>query len=332
MFFLEGGFDSPDFNCGTFDWGCSAKEGITSIMIGAITGMGDFSADVIVNAFKAGVTDDEWGVAFGEWGKWAAAMAIFVAIVMLYQVGMGMLMQNRARIMQAVLGGALSIPLAALSVMLMARLVNAIDGTSDKVLSSIQGGQLGKALVAQLGLNADTSEFEPGSFIHDQVTATLSDLAVAALFPAIIMTGLMLLAGMFLLMAMEFRDISLLLLAGLAPMALMMIGQGKLAAWGEKWFSITTGLVLMKPIVVGIFSMIIALNTGVAGRTAAELLVSVLVLFLAAFAPFWVVKLVDFTGGEVGAAMASRPRMSNVTNNRMVANISSKIMSVFKKK
>ena len=331
IFYTEGGFPEPDFNCGTFDWGCSANEGVTSICIGAIVGMGNFAADVIVNAFKAGVTDDEWSVAFSEWGKWAAAMAIFVAIVMLYQIGMGLLMQNRARILQAVLGGTFSIPFAALAVMLMAKFVGAIDGTAEKVLSTIQGGELGKGLVKTLGLDADLSEFTEGSYIHDIASRAISDAAIGGLLTALILTGLMLLAGMFLLMAMEFRDIALLLLAGLAPLALMMIGQGKLAAWGEKWFSITTGLVLMKPIVIGIFSMIVALNAEVEGRTVAELLVSVLVLFLAAFAPFWVVKLVDFTGGEVGAAMAQRPRVTNVTNNRMVASVSRTILALIKK-
>ncbi|MBP2437903.1 hypothetical protein [Microbacterium amylolyticum] len=314
------------------------NEGTARLMLGGIVGLGDFSADVIVNAFDKPISNADWGVAFDQWGMWAGAMILFVAIVMLYQIGIGVIMQNRRRIGAAVLGGVLAVPIAALAVVMMARLVSAVDGTSQRVLETIQGGEMGLALIQTLGLNPDLGEFEKDSAVHAMVTDTIAAQSIAGFLPALVLTLLMMIAGMFLDMAMSFRTIALLILAALAPIALMMIGQGKLSAWAEKWFVLVAGLILMKPLVIGIIALVIGLSSSGGGRTFSELLVSVLIIFFCAFAPFWVVKLIDFTGSEVGSAMANRPsmraggaRVSSVSNNRMTKAITSAMSRVFRR-
>ena len=321
----EGGFPEPKFDCGWGDFGCYTNENIFSVMIGAITGMGDFTADIIVNAFDKPISNDEWGVAFGQWGMWAAAMLIFVGIVMMYQMGVGLIMQNRRRIGSAVVGGILALPFAAAAVMLMARVVEAIDEGSQKVVESIQGGKVGDAVIATMGLSGATGQFDDTSIIHTEVSDAVTAQSIAGLIPAGFLLILMMIGGALLDMAMSFRKDGLLILAAIAPIALMMIGQGKLGAWTEKWLALVTGLLLMKPLVIGILSVTIALSGQASGRTFSDLLVSVLIVFACAFAPFWVVKLVDITGGEIGAAMAHRPsirsggsRMNSVVNNRVV--------------
>jgi hypothetical protein len=322
----EGGFPEPDFGCSLVDAGCHMTEGLAKIIVGAIVGMGDFAADIIVSAFDQEITDSEWGVAFGQWGQWAALMATVVAIVMLYQMGIGLILQNRKRIGQAALGGLFSIPIAAIAVMIMARMVAIVDDGAQKMIETIQGGQIGKAMVATLGMS--DGEWTGDSAIHDAVTTALTAGSVAAMIPAVINVLLLAIAGMLLTMAMGLREYGLLILAALAPLALMLVGQGKLAAWSEKWFSLVAGLMLMKPIVAGIIALSINISAEATGRTFAELLIAILVLFFAAFAPFWVTKMVDFTGAEIGSAMAHRPsmrggssRVSAVMNNKVVKSL-----------
>lgn len=321
----EGGFPEPKFDCGWGDFSCYTNENVFNVMIGGITGMGDFTADIIVNAFDKPITNTEWGVAFGQWGMWAAVMLIFVAIVMMNQMGLGLILQNRRRIGSAALGGIFSVPIAALAVMIMARVVEAVDTGSQKVIESVQGGKVGEAIVATMGLDSSSGEFRETSIIHTEVSDAVVAQSISGLIPAGFLLILMMIGGALLDMAMSFRKDGLLILAALAPIALMMIGQGKLGAWSEKWLSIVTGLVLMKPLVIGILSITIALSAEATGSTFSDLLVSVLIVFACAFAPFWVVKLVDVTGGELGHAMANRPsgrsganRMSSLVNNKVV--------------
>lgn len=321
----DNGFPEPKFDCGWGDFSCVANENVFSIMMGAITGMGDFTADIIVNAFDKPISNGEWGVAFEQWGMWAAAMLIFVGIVMMYQMGVGVIMQNRRRIGSAVLGGILSLPFAAATVMIMARLVQAVDEGSQKVVESIQGGKVGDALISTMGFRGATGSFDPTSAVHTEVSDAVVAQSIAGLVPSAFLLVLMMIGGALLDIAMSFRKDGLLILAALAPIALMMVGQGKLGAWADKWLTLVIGLLLMKPLVIGILSISIALQGQAGGRTFSDLLVSVGVVFACAFAPFWVVKLVDITGGEIGAAMARRPsirsggsRMNSVVNNRVV--------------
>lgn len=313
----------PNFGCGMLDAGCLANEQIVRLMIGAVVGMGDFTADVLVNAFDQTVSNDQWSVAFDQWGIWAGLMIIVVATVMLYQLTVGVIMQNRKRMSSAVIGGLLAVPFASFTVVLMTKVTAFVDDSSQKVLTTIQGGKIGTAILQSIGLSADQAnlgEIEVDTPAHEAMQTAVASQSIAALFPALIVMLLMMIGGMLLMAAMIVRDYGLLILAALAPIALMLVGQGKLMAWGEKWFSLVTGLLLVKPITAGILCLVVNVQAESA-MTWAELIVGALIMFFCAFAPFWVVKMVDFAGNEIGSAWASRPSMrGGLSRTSMVSN------------
>lgn len=338
----DGTVQEVQFGCGPVDVACLMQEGLANILISGTITLGDQAADTLVNSVSVTNETDAWQAAFADWGKWAAAMIIFVGLAMLYNIGIGLITQNRRRVWMAVIGGTLAVPFASITVAVMQRIVTGVDATSAQVATAMQGGSLGAGILKAVGLDqlmASTTEYQwmPDSYVGEMLQRGVAVLSVGPFLAAVIVVLLVWVAGFVLLLAMEFRDLALLLLAAMAPMALMMIGQGKLAAWSEKWFSLVAGLTLMKPIVTGILTFIIGLRASTGG-TLAEIVVSLLMLFVAALAPFWVVKLVDFTGGEVGAAMAGRPsmrqggaRVNSITNNRATRAAARSVARVFSK-
>lgn len=324
-----------NFGCAPVDFPCIGSEMVAELGGNAVIGMGDFAADRIAEAFDQNITTAQWNIAFEQWGMWAGILIPLVAAVMLVQVGLGAITQNKQRIMTAVLGGLFCVPFAAITVLLMTKIITAVDeGSQAVVTASIQNGGLGTMFVRMLGLQADGNGVQDTSMVGEMLQQVEAQKAVAQIFPALIVMILVVIAAVFLTFAMTFREHGLLILAALAPLALMFIGQSRLVAWAEKWAGLVAGLIMMKPIVVGIMSVTVALGGEQlgTGQTWAELAVSVLVMFLCAFAPFWAVKLADLTGGEFGNAMASRPRathkISSMANSRVAHSIGRAISRV----
>ncbi|MGF3057337.1 hypothetical protein [Microbacterium sp. YY-01] len=327
------GVEIPEikFGCGFGDMACYGVESAARFLVQAIVEMGNFAGDTIVNAFDQTISDAQWGVAFTEWGKWAAATSIFVLIVMLYQIALGAIMANKERIFQAALGAALGIPLASFAVAFMARLTTAVDEASMIVIRSTADGGIGKAFISVLGLSENPGKaFGDNTWAAGAMNQAILAKSAGGLLLLLFVVVLVLLASFVLMCGMIVRNHGLLILAALAPIALMMIGQGRLTAWAEKWIGLVTGLLLAKPITVGIVSLLLAVLGETTGNTFVEITIAVLFLFVCGLAPFWVVKMFEFAGNEFGGAMASRPQTSRGAGRiNQVKNFSRNAVQVF---
>ncbi|MGC0252149.1 hypothetical protein [Pseudactinotalea sp. Z1748] len=302
-----------DYDCGRMDFSCRASEATTNVLMQFLAAMGGLVADAISGALGQSISDEQWNVAYDQWGVWAGLMLTMVMVVMLYQVAMGLLMQNRQRIIRAVLGGVLAVPIATVAVVVMRQLTGIVDEASSVAIQNISGGQMSQAMLNMVGLNPEVGEaINADSATGMALRAALdSPAGLGALLVGTIIFLVLLLASLLLWAGMVFRDYGLLILAALAPLALMLAGQHKLQAWAEKWLQVTAGLLMAKPLATGI----IATTTNLVAFGSVDfmdMVVGCLILIVAAFAPLWSVKLVDFTGSEVSGAMAGRPHATPV--------------------
>jgi hypothetical protein len=197
----------------------------------------------------------------------------------------------------------------------MQQLSTVTDDVTLNLTTTVQGGTLSDGLLRVLGLVTLPSQsvatglasaaFGQGSVIYSlaQVGATgTSEIGSYAL--ALFTVCVMMVASLFLFIAMSIREFGLLALAAMAPIGLMMIGQPKLTAWAQRWMSLTTGLLLSKPLAAGV--VLLAVQLTKSSNTIGVLLVAAGAVVAASFSPLWATKLVSFAGAEVGTALHRR--------------------------
>jgi hypothetical protein len=197
----------------------------------------------------------------------------------------------------------------------MQQLSTITDDDTVNLTTTVQGGSLSDGLLRVLGLVSLPSQsvaagvasaaFGQGSVIYGlaRVGATgTSEIGAYAL--ALFTVCLMMVASLFLFIAMSIREFGLLALAAMAPIGLMMIGQPKLTAWAQRWMSLTTGLLLSKPLAAGV--VLLAVQLTKSSNTLGVLLVAAGAVVAASFSPLWATKLVSFAGAEVGTALHRR--------------------------
>jgi len=321
---MAAGIPEPNYGCGPIDVGCQIAEGSARITVSIVTALGNFIADMFVNAFKdSTIADASWKVAGGQFWFWAAIVAGFVAVVMIWQVSVGVLLRDHKRMASAMIGGTLSIPFSVFAVTWMMRLTTASDKAAILATKQLQGQTLSDSLLRFIGLTAPDdsgkqqltqSDWDTTSTIVSIATGGTGDASanLGQVILAALIVGLLAVASLLLFLLMEVRNMGLLALAAMAPLALMFIGQPVLVAWAKRWASLVVGLILAKPIAAGILVLLVKLS----GQTPdlGSMIVFAGGVVVAAFAPMWAVKLVNFAGDELGNAMARRTSMTQQIN------------------
>jgi hypothetical protein len=306
---------SPHYGCFATDWGCAAAQSVAAFMASMISNLGDFIATLIAGAFNTNIDQTSWNVAHSQFLFWIAVTAPVILIIALIQIGIAMILQDWARIGRTAAGAALAIPFSAICVWAMQQFSTVTDDVTLNLTSTVQGGGLAEGLLRVLGLATLPSQtivpglaraaYGQGSAIYGLATlgaTNSSDVGEYAL--ALLIVGLMMVASLFLFIAMSIREFGLLALAAMAPIGLMMIGQPKLSAWAHRWMNVTTGLLLAKPLAAGIILLAVQL-TG-SSTTIAVILIAAAAVVAASFSPLWATKLVSFAGTEVGTALHHR--------------------------
>ncbi len=70
MHVVASGLPMPNYGCGPTDFSCLSDELVARMVTEAIGGMGNFIADMLVNAFKdSTISDDSWKVAESSSGS-----------------------------------------------------------------------------------------------------------------------------------------------------------------------------------------------------------------------------------------------------------------------
>lgn len=306
----------PNFGCGPTQWSCLTSESFARIVVDCITAMGDFIADMFVNAFKdASISESAWKIVGEQFWFWAGIMTVVVATFMVYQAGIGAILRDHKRITQATIGGLIAIPASVWCVQIMQRLVTFGDDVTTGTIQQLQKETLAGSLLRALGmiepaqgstgpLGGDAKWQQSGAIYALSAGDGGKGAGIGFIIIAALLVGILSLAALVLYLFLEIRNMGLEVLGALAPIALVFIGQPVLVAWAKRWVSLAIGLILAKPIAAGVLVVLVKL-TGTATAVGPVLVLSGGV-FLAAFAPIWAVKMANFVGEELGSAFARR--------------------------
>lgn len=306
---------SPNYGCFVGDFGCQALQTVAGFMASTIRNLGDFIATMVSGAFNNNIDQNSWNIAHSQFLFWVAITAPIILIIALVQIGIAMILQDWARIGRTAAGAALAIPFSAVCVWAMQQFSAVTDDITRNLTTSVQGGDLSDGLLRVVGLfdapkqasNAvmHSAEFTQGGVIYSMVSqGAQSQGAVGEYVMALLVVGLMMIASLFLFVAMAIREFGLLALAAMAPVGLMMIGQPKLTAWAQRWMNLTTGLLIAKPLAAGV--VLLAVELTKSSLSIGVLLVAACAVIAASFSPLWATKLVSFAGAEVGTALHHR--------------------------
>ena len=321
---LAGGIPEPNYGCGLTEISCHVSETAARITISIVGAMGNFIADMFVNAFgDSKIAAASWAVASGEFWFWAAIVAGFAATVMIWQVSAGALLRDHRRMVSSVIGGMISIPFSALCVTFMIRLTEAADTAAALATRSLQNETLSQALLHVVGLTTPSSTGGQELVASDwSATSLVVSLATHGTGQPMVNLGQVVLSGLIagilalasgvLYLLMEIRNMGLLALAAMAPLALMFVGQPVLVTWAKRWGSLAVALILSKPIAAGVLTLLVKLTSAAPG--VGPMLVFAGGVVVAAFAPVWTVALVNFAGDDLGNAFARRASMTQQLN------------------
>ena len=103
-----------------------------------------------------------------------------------------------------------------------------------------------------------------------------------------------------LMCSMIFRSFALIVLAAVAPVALMLMPWEKTKTWARRWCEIVVALLLAKPLAATVLAVAIKLFAD--SKSFAGLAAGTVGMALACGAPLMALRLVSFAGGELAAA------------------------------
>jgi hypothetical protein len=306
---------SPNYGCFAADFGCQASQTIAGFMASTIRNLGDFIATMVSGAFNTNIDQNSWNIAHSQFLFWIAVTAPIILVIALVQIGIAMILQDWARIGRTAAGAALAIPFSGICVWVMQRFSTVTDDVTGNLTTTVQGGDLSAGLLRVVGIFdapkqvagavMANAEFSKQGVIYAMAARGAAQQgAVGEYVMALFVVGLMMIASLFLFIAMSIREFGLLALAAIAPIGLMMIGQPKLTAWAQRWMSLTTGLLIAKPLAAGV--ILLAVELSKASDSLGVILVAAGAVIAASFSPLWATKLVSFAGSEVGTALHRR--------------------------
>ena len=306
---------NPNYGCFVTDWGCQASQTVAGFMASVIRNLGDFIGTMIAGSFNTNIDPNSWNIAHSQFLFWVAVTSPVILVIALVQIGVGMVLQDWHRIGRTAIGAAVAVPFSALCVWAMQQFSAITDDVTTNLTTAAQGGTIQDALLRVVGIadlpstsmtaGMTNTRFLQGSPIYDMVISGAANKdAIGNYFLALFIVALMMIASLFLFIAMSIREFGLLALAAMAPVALMMIGQPKLGAWAQRWASLTTGLLLAKPLAAGV--VLLAIQLTKSADSIGVLLVAAGAVITASFSPLWATRLVSFAGAEVGTALHRR--------------------------
>ncbi|WP_343317533.1 type IV secretion system protein [Arthrobacter sp. TMP15] len=283
----------------------AAKDTVTSSINGFFAGILESIASwlwsFISGAFGvSNVDDSQWTAVQGLTSWWIVVMMTPLVAVMILQLVSGLISQQPRRIWRALIGGAIAVPVVGGAVYLMQTLTHVSDSASTALLATMgsdpyvvfmrlfgfQRGPAGSGqawIVSPIGGQATTG---------DQVTGTIVVTVLATLIVWVL--------AFILMCSMIFRSFALIVLAAVAPVALMLMPWEKTKSWAGRWCELVVALLLAKPLAATVLAVAVKLyanSTSFAGMAAGAVGMT-----LACAAPLMALKLVGFAGGELAAA------------------------------
>lgn len=300
----------PTVECSAGGWwppGCgivsqtndNLASAVTSYVAGILESMASWMWSFITGAF--GVSDispSDWGIVSGLTNWWIVVMMTPLVVVMIVQLIAGLVSQQPRRIGRALLGGALAVPLVFLATNLMSRLSSFTDSASTALLET-----LGKDpyLVFMRLFGFQRAAVGSG---REWDMVSLSTGTSGGPGGAVVVTAIAVLVvwilSFILMCSMIFRSFALIVLAAVAPVAIMLLPWERTKSWTRIWCETVIALLIAKPLAATVLAVAVKLF---ADSTSFSGLASGAVgMVLACGAPLMALKLVSFAGGEIAGA------------------------------
>ncbi|WP_307090634.1 type IV secretion system protein [Arthrobacter sp. B2I5] len=253
----------------------------------------------ITGAFTVSDVDDsQWLSIEGLTSWWVVVMMTPLVVVMILQVLSGLVSQQPRRIGRAMVGGAAAIPLVGAAVYLVRQLTRASDLASAALLESI-GSDPYLVFMRLFGF-----ERAPEGSGREWNLVSLAPGTTGGPAGAVVVTVMAVIVvwilAFILMCSMIFRSFALVVLAAVAPVALMLLPWDKTKSWARRWCEVVIALVLAKPLSGTVLA--VAVKLFAESKSFAGLAAGTVGMALACGAPLMALRLVGFAGGELAAA------------------------------
>ncbi|MFB8370356.1 type IV secretion system protein [Pseudarthrobacter sp. NPDC055928] len=272
---------------------------VTSLFANILQNMASWLWAFITGAFTVSDIDDShWLSIRGLTSWWVVVMMTPLVVVMILQVLSGLISQQPRRIGRAMVGGAAAIPLVGAAVYLVRQLTRASDLASAALLQSI-GSDPYLVFMRLFGF-----ERAPEGSGREWNLVSLAPGTTGGPAGAVVVTVMAVIVvwilAFILMCSMIFRSFALVVLAAVAPVALMLLPWDKTKSWARRWCEVVIALVLAKPLAATVLA--VAVKLFAESKSFAGLAAGTVGMALACGAPLMALRLVSFAGGELAAA------------------------------
>ena len=272
---------------------------ITSLFANILQNIASWMWAFITGAFSASEIDDsQWTSIRGLTNWWVIVMMTPLVIAMILQLLSGLISQQPRRLVRALVGGAAATPMVAGAIYLVRQLTKVSDSASTALIDSM-GTDPYVVFMRLFGFERAPAGSDREWNVISLAPGTAGGAAGGVIVTAMAVIVVWILA--FILMcSMIFRSFALIVLAAVAPVALMLMPWDKTKTWARRWCEIVVALLLAKPLAATVLAVAIKLFAhstsfaGLAGGTVG--------MVLACGAPLMALRLVSFAGGELAAA------------------------------
>jgi hypothetical protein len=277
----------------------NALGAVTSLFANILENMASWLWAFITGAFTVSDVDDsQWLSIRGLTNWWVVVMMTPLVVVMILQILSGLVSQQPRRIGRAVLGGAAAIPLVGAAVYLVRQLTRVSDLASAALLESI-GSDPYLVFMRLFGFDRAPEGAGREWNLVSLAPGTISGApgAVVVTVMAVIVVWIL---AFILMCSMIFRSFALVVLAAVAPVALMLLPWDKTRTWARRWSEVVVALVIAKPLAATVLAAAVKLFAE--SKSFAGLAAGTVGMALACGAPLMALRLVSFAGGELAAA------------------------------
>lgn len=277
----------------------NALGAVSSLFANILQNMASWLWAFITGAFSVSDVDDsQWLSIEGLTNWWVVVMLTPLVVVMILQVLAGLISQQPRRIGRAMLGGAAAIPMVGAAVFLVRQLTQATDLAAAALLESI-GSDPYLVFMRLFGFErapeGSGREWNLVSLAPGTTGGPVGAVVVTAM--AVIIVWIL---AFILMCSMIFRSFALVVLAAVAPVALMLLPWDKTKSWARRWCEVVIALVIAKPLAATVLA--VAVKLFAESKSFAGLAAGTVGMALACGAPLMAMRLVSFAGGELAAA------------------------------
>ncbi|GAA1786341.1 hypothetical protein GCM10009712_37140 [Pseudarthrobacter sulfonivorans] len=275
------------------------QSSITSFFANILQNVAAWIWSFITGAFSvSNVDDSQWTAIEGLTNWWVVVMLTPLVVVMILQLLSALISQQPRRLVRALAGGAAAIPMVAGAVYLVRQLTKVSDEASTALLGSL-GTDPYVLFMRLFGF-----EKAPAGSGREWNVVALAPGSTGGAAGAVVVTALAVIvvwALAFILMcSMIFRSFALIVLAAVAPVALMLMPWEKTKSLTRRWTEVVVALLLAKPLAATVLA--VAIKLFAESKSFAGLAAGTVGMALACAAPMMALRLVSFAGGELAAA------------------------------